>query len=146
MAKLPPEHRTTFATFITLETRWQDNDQYGHMNNVIHYSLIDTAVTRWQMAQSVFDLTGTEMMLMVVESGCRYFAEAGFPDTIHAGLRVAHIGNSSWKYEIGLFRNDEETAFAQGFFAQVQVQSDTGRPEPLSDSVRASLNRIVMNP
>lgn len=146
MAKLPPEHRTAFATFITLETRWQDNDQYGHMNNVIHYSLIDTAVTRWQMAQSVFDLTGTEMMLMVVESGCRYFAEAGFPDTIHAGLRVAHIGNSSWKYEIGLFRNDEEFAFAQGFFAQVQVQSDTGRPEPLSDSVRASLNQIVMHP
>lgn len=144
MAHHPAEHRHAFATFITLETRWQDNDQYGHMNNVIHYALIDTAVTRWQMAQTCFDVSGKDMMLMVVESGCRYFAEAGFPDTIHAGLRVAHIGNSSWKYEIGLFRNDNDTAFAQGFFAQVQVRSDTGRPEPLSDAVRASLGQLMM--
>lgn len=142
MSRRPPSHREAYFAFQQLPTRWQDNDQYGHMNNVIHYSLFDTAVTNWQIAQGVFDLNATEMMLMVVESGCRYFDEAGFPDMIHAGLRVAHVGNSSWKYEIGLFKNDCPTAFAEGFFAQVQVDVDTGKPTPLSDAVRNRLESI----
>ena len=80
-----------------------DNDQYGHMNNVIHYSLIDTAVTHWQLEQAVFDMSGAKTRFLVVESGCIYHDEAGFPDLIHAGIRVGHIGTSSWLYEVGLF-------------------------------------------
>ena len=71
-----------------------DNDQYGHMNNVVHYSLFDTAVSNWQMAQGVFNVTGEVTKFMVVESGCRYFDEAGYPDLIHVGLRLGHLGNS----------------------------------------------------
>ena len=81
------------------------------MNNVIHYSLIDTAVTNWQLEQSVFDLSGDKVRFMVVESGCVYHDEAGYPDLIDAGVRVGHIRKSSWRYEVGLFCNNDNNAF-----------------------------------
>ena len=108
-----------YPVFYQPPTRWMDNDQYGHMNNVIHYSLIDTAVTNWQLEQSVFDLSGDKVRFMVVESGWVYHDEAGYPDLIHSGVRVGHIGKSSWRYEVGLFCNNDNNAFAEGFFAQV---------------------------
>ena len=119
-----------------------DNDQYGHMNNVVHYSLFDTAITLWQMDAGCFDCSGESAKLMVVESGCRYLAEAGFPDIIHAGIAVSHIGRSSWRYEIGLFRNEENSTFAEGFFAQVHVDGTTGRPSPIPEETRAALQSI----
>ena len=112
------------------------------MNNVIHYSLIDTVVTNWQIQQGLFDESGSKFRFLVVESGCVYYAEAGYPDLIHAGLRVGHIGNSSWKYEVGLFRNDDAAAFAEGFFAQVLVDAATGRPKALSAEFRSQLEAI----
>jgi acyl-CoA thioester hydrolase len=119
-----------------------DNDQYGHMNNVVHYSLFDTAVSNWQMAQGGFNVTGEVTKLMVVESGCRYFDEAGYPDLIHVGLRLGHLGNSSWRYDLGLFRNEIGTAFAEGFFAQVQVDAKSGLPTPVSPDMRAALEQL----
>ena len=83
------------------------------MNNIVHYSLIDTAVTNWQRDRGFFDVVNVKFM--VVQSGCTYFAEARYPDTIHAGLRVTKIGRTSWTYEIGLFCNEENIAFAEGF-------------------------------
>ena len=121
-----------------------DNDQYGHMNNVIHYSLIDTVVTNWQIQQRLFDESGADIRFLVVESGCVYHAEAGYPDLVNAGLRVGHIGNSSWKYEVGLFRNDESTAFAEGFFAQVYVDVTTGRPSALNRLFRSHLETLIV--
>ena len=103
MPRTPPATRKDYPVFYQLPTRWMDNDQYGHMNNVIHYSLIDTAVTNWQLEQSVFDLSGDKVRFLVVESGCVYHDEAGYPDLIHAGVRVGHIGKLSWRYEVGLF-------------------------------------------
>jgi acyl-CoA thioester hydrolase len=114
------------------------------MNNIVHYSLIDTAVTNWQRKRGFFDALGVKFM--VVQSGCTYFAEASYPDTVHAGLRVAKIGRTSWTYEIGLFRNDEPTAFAEGFFAQVQVDDDTARPSPIKDTFRQYLEQILISP
>ena len=122
MSRPSPSEKDKYVAFYQLPTRWMDNDQYGHMNNVIHYSLIDTVVTNWQLDQDLFDTSGVDIRFLVVESGCRYYAEAGYPDLIHAGLRVGHIGNSSWSYEVGLFRNGHALAFAEGFFSQVQVQ------------------------
>ena len=99
MPRPAPANRTDFKFLSSLPTRWMDNDQYGHMNNVVHYSLFDTAVSNWQMAQGGFNVTGEVTKLMVVESGCRYFDEAGYPDLIHVGLRLGHLGNSSWRYD-----------------------------------------------
>ena len=142
MPRTPPALRQAYFDFSVLQTRWMDNDQYGHMNNVVHYSLFDTAVSNWQMAQGGFNVTGEVTKLMVVESGCRYFDEAGYPDLIHVGLRLGHLGNSSWRYDLGLFRNEIDTAFAEGFFAQVQVDAKSGRPTPVSPDMRAALEQL----
>ena len=144
MAKQAPSYKDKYIAFYQLPTRWMDNDQYGHMNNVIHYSLIDTVVTNWQLDQNLFDTSGTDIRFLVVESGCTYNAEAGYPDLIHAGLRVGHIGNSSWTYEVGLFRNDDPLAFAEGFFAQVQVDAKSGKPTGLSDQFRKCLGQLLV--
>ncbi len=121
-----------------------DNDIYGHMNNVVHYSLFDTAVNGWLIKAGLLDLkAGTEVGL-VVETGCRYHAEMMFPDVISAGIRVARIGSSSVRYEVGLFRNDEDTASAEGFFIHVYVDRETRRPKPLSEAMRAVLETIAV--
>ena len=144
MPRTAPATREGYPVFYQLPTRWMDNDQYGHMNNVIHYSLIDTAVTNWQLEQSVFDLSGDKVRFLVVESGCVYHDEAGYPDLIHTGIRVRHIGKSSWKYEVGLFRNNNNNAFAEGFFAQVQVSADDNAPLALTSDFRACLEIIKL--
>ena len=142
MPRTPPATRKDYPVFYQLPTPWMDNDQYGHMNNVIHYSLIDTAVTNWQLEQSVFDLSGDKVRFLVVESGCVYHDEAGYPDLIHAGIRVGNIGKSSWRYEVGLFRNNDNKTFAEGFFAQVQVSAHDNAPLALTSDFRACLEII----
>ena len=144
MHRIPPVTRKDYPVFYQLPTRWVDNDQYGHMNNVIHYSLIDTAITNWQLEQSVFALSGDKVRFLVVESGCIYHDEASFPDPIHAGLRVGHIGSSSWRYEVGLFRNKDNNAFAEGFFAQVQVSAEYNAPLALQSDFWACLEVIKL--
>ncbi|WP_081718935.1 thioesterase family protein [Aliihoeflea sp. 2WW] len=120
-----------------------DNDAYGHMNNVVHYSLFDTAVNGWLIENGVLDIYRGSQIGLVVETGCRYFAEMAFPDTIHAGIRVAKLGNSSVRYEIGLFRNDEDEAAAEGFFVHVYVDAGTRRPAPLDPALRTLLESIA---
>ncbi len=135
--------RADYRTFRTITTRWMDNDAYGHMNNVVHYSLFDTAVNGWLIENEVLDIYKGVQIGLVVETGCRYFAEMAFPDTIHAGIRVAKLGNSSVRYEIGLFRNDEDEAAAEGFFVHVYVDAGTRRPAPLDPALRTLLESIA---
>ena len=139
MARPAPARRGDFRAFRTIPTRWMDNDIYGHMNNVVHYSLFDTAVNGWLIAQGVLDPKGGAQVGLVVETGCRYHAEMGFPDVVSAGLRVASIGTSSVRYEIGLFRNDEASASAEGYFVHVYVDAATRRPAPLAPALRVAL-------
>ena len=139
-----PSTRTDYRAFRTIQTRWMDNDIYGHMNNVVHYSLFDTAVNGWLIEAGLLDLkAGTEVGL-VVETGCRYHAEMMFPDVISAGIRVARIGSSSVRYEVGLFRNDEDIASAEGFFIHVYVDRASRRPKTLSETMRAALETIAV--
>ncbi|MBO6717714.1 MAG: acyl-CoA thioesterase [Rhizobiaceae bacterium] len=142
-ARKPPSRRADYATFRTITTRWLDNDLYGHMNNVVHYSLFDTAVNGWLIEKEVLDIHAGEQIGLVVETGCRYHAELSFPDTVHAGIRVARLGGSSVRYEVGLFRNDDDTAAAEGFFIHVYVDRQTRRPMPLNDRLRAALETLV---
>lgn len=137
-----PATRGAYRAFRTITTRWMDNDPYGHMNNVVHYSLFDTAVNGWLIEQGVLDILLGDQIGLVVETGCRYFAELAFPDVVSAGIRVARIGSSSVRYEVGLFRNDDPTAAAEGFFVHVYVDRRTRRPKPLSDRLRAALEGI----
>lgn len=143
-ARTGPSTRADYRAFRIIQTRWMDNDIYGHMNNVVHYSLFDTAVNGWLIEAGLLDLkAGTEVGL-VVETGCRYHAEMMFPDVISAGIRVARIGSSSVRYEIGLFRNNEDTASAEGFFIHVYVDRETRRPKPLSTTTREKLGEIAV--
>jgi acyl-CoA thioester hydrolase len=131
-------HRTS------LDTRWMDNDAYGHVNNVVYYSFFDTVVNRWLIEQGVLGVASSAAIGLVVETQCVYFAPLTFPDRVTAGLRVAHIGTSSVRYELALFRGDEHTAAAAGHFVHVYVDRDTRRPVPIPEPVRAVLNSICM--
>ena len=134
--------RQEFPTFIEMPTRWMDNDAYGHMNNIVHYALIDTAVTDWQRNHGFFNQEHKYLEFMVVESGCRYFSEAAYPDKIAVGLRIKKIGNTSWVYQAGLFREEDKLCFALGFFAQVLVDCKNRRPTPIPKKMRDALKLI----
>ena len=140
-SRTPPAQRSAYVAFRTLPTRWMDNDEYGHMNNATYFSLFDTAVSLWQIENGLSIRGRDALRFVVVENTCRYHSELGFPDVVHAGLRIGHIGTSSFRFEIGLFRNTETSASAEGTCAQVHVGAD-GRPARLPDAVRAVLGRI----
>ncbi|MCP1198961.1 thioesterase family protein [Notoacmeibacter sp. MSK16QG-6] len=135
--------RADYRVFRKLTTRWSDNDVYGHMNNVVHYALFDTAVNGWLIDEKVLDPLHGKNVGLVVETGCRYFAELAFPDAVTAGIRVARLGTSSVRYEVGLFRSDAEEPAAEGHFVHVYVDRLTRRPTPLSDEIRALLQTAL---
>jgi acyl-CoA thioester hydrolase len=142
MAQNKQLFREDFPTFIEMPTRWMDNDAYGHMNNIVHYALIDTAVTDWQRNHGFFNEDHKCLEFMVVESGCCYFSEAAYPDKIAIGLRIKKMGSTSWIYQAGLFREDDELCFALGFFAQVLVDCENRRPTPIPNTMRDALKLI----
>jgi acyl-CoA thioester hydrolase len=139
-----PSQRSAYKAFRTISTRWMDNDPYGHMNNVVHYSLFDTAVNGWLIDEGVLDFKAGKQVGIVVETGCRYFSEMAFPDAVTAGLRVARLGTSSVRYEVGLFRNDEPLSAAEGFFVHVYVDRQTRRPQPLAEPLRTALATLLV--
>src|SRR5262245_25412276 len=101
-----------YPVVVEITTRWMDNDVYGHVNNVVYYSFFDTAVNRYLIEQGVLDIRGGAIVGFVVETSCKYERPIAFPDRVRAGIRVAKIGRSSVRYEVGIFRNDEETSAA----------------------------------
>ena len=138
-----PLPAAAFAHFAGITTRWMDNDVYGHINNVVYYSFFDTVVNGYLVAQGALDFTQGAVIGLVVETHCNYFKPAAFPDTLRAGLRVAHLGSSSVRYEVGIFRNDDDTASAQGHFVHVYVDRVTNRPVPLPEKLKAALAKLV---
>lgn len=136
--------RADYRRFEPIETRWSDNDVYGHVNNVVYYAWFDTAVNRMLIAEGLLDIHGAgESIGLVVETGCRYFASTAFPDAITAGIRVAKLGSSSVRYELGLFRGEDTEAAAVGFFVHVYVDPETRRPKPLPEPLRAFLATLT---
>ena len=141
--RLPPSHRDSYARFIPHSTRWNDNDVYGHLNNVVHYELFDTTVNTWLMQEGLLSLGASAVIGLVAETGCRYHSEIVFPDVVTAGLRVARLGTSSVRYEIGLFRNESPVAAAEGFFVHVYVDAATRKPTPLPAGHRQAMERLI---
>ena len=116
-----------------------DNDIYGHVNNAVHYSYFDTAVNRYLIETGALDLQNGSVIVLVVETACSYFKELAFPDRISAGLRVTRIGRTSVRFEVALFREDDEFAAAQGHFVHVYVDRATRRPVDLPEALKNSL-------
>jgi len=137
-----PEMRDGYRHFMTITTRWMDNDIYGHINNVQYYSYFDTAVNRYLIERGVLDIHAGEVVGLVVETHCNYFSSASFPADIEAGLRVAKLGRSSVRYEVGLFVAGREPAIAQGHFVHVYVDRRSREPVTLPEGLRAVLDEL----
>ncbi|WP_287749796.1 thioesterase family protein [Methylobacterium sp.] len=140
----PPDTRAAYRRFVPILTRWGDNDVYGHVNNVVYYAFFDTAVNQVLIEEGALDIARSPVIGLVVETGCRYFRSIAFPERVTAGIRVAHRGTSSVRYEVGLFREDDDTAAAQGHFVHVYVDRATQRPAPLPDVLRAVLEPLLV--
>ena len=144
MTALKPQAlpRTVYPVFRNITTRWMDNDAYGHVNNVVYYSWFDTAVNAHLIEQGVLDIHNGDSIGLVVETQCNYFAPLAFPQTVEAGIRVAHQGTSSVRYEVGLFAQGEPLTAARGHFVHVYVDRITRRPMPLAPEFQSVLDKL----
>jgi len=140
------EGREAYRHFTALSTRWMDNDVYGHVNNVVYYSLFDTAVNGYLIGEGALDIHRGEVIGLVVETHCNYFSPIEFPKKIDAGIRVARIGGSSVRYEIGLFADGEPLTAARGHFIHVYVDRQTRRPTALPAALAKALQAILITP
>ena len=136
------ETRANYPHFHRIETRWADNDVYGHVNNATYYALLDTVVNRFLLDRGLLDLERSPSFGVVVETGCKYMKSLSFPDRIDAGLRVAKLGNSSVRYELALFRAGDEDPAATAVFVHVYVDRATRRPVPIPAEVRVALEPL----
>ena len=137
-----PNLRSSYPVFRAIPTRWADNDMYGHVNNVVYYSWFDTAVNALLIERGALDIQQGEVIGLVVETQCNYFSSLAFPQTVEAGVRVAHAGTSSIRYEVGLFAQGADMAAAQGHFVHVYVDRATQRPVPLPRALREVVDAL----
>ncbi|MEM7751361.1 MAG: thioesterase family protein [Pseudomonadota bacterium] len=139
----PVPQRNEFGHFHDIPTRWMDNDVYGHVNNVVYYSYFDTLINRYLIDEGGLDFQGGNIIGIAVETTCRFHKSFAYPETVEAGLAIGHLGNSSVRYEIGLFASGEQEARADGHFVHVFVERETNRPVPIPDRMRSALQRLV---
>lgn len=140
--KPTPESRDAYRAFRSIATRWMDNDAYGHVNNVVYYSWFDTAVNAFLIERGVLDIHQGDTIGLVIETQCNYFASLAFPETVEVGIRVAKLGTSSVRYEVGIFGAGPLTA-AKGHFVHVYVDKVTRRPVPLPLPLKAVLETLL---
>ena len=138
--------RAAFRRFLAIPTRWMDNDNYGHVNNVVYYSYFDTVVNEHLIREGGLDIHAGPVIGLVVETCCRFHRPLSFPGVVDAGLRVVRLGNTSVKYEIGLFAADAQEAAATGHFVHVWVDRATNRPAAIPVAIRAALAPLVVHP
>jgi acyl-CoA thioester hydrolase len=141
-ARARPEGREAYRLFRPISSRWMDNDLYGHINNVVYYSFFDTAVNGYLIEAGALDIHAGEVIGLAIETRCNYFAPLAFPQAIEAGLRVAHLGSSSVRYEVGLFAAGEPLSAAAGHFVHVYVDRATRRPVPLPVALSQALSAL----
>ncbi len=137
--------RADYPYHFDLQTRWMDNDLYGHVNNVTYYSYFDTAVNFFLIERGGLDIHAAPIVGVVVESQCNYTRSLAYPEKITCGLRVGRLGNSSVRYEIGIFGQDQDTAAAFGHFVHVFVDRASNTPVPIPDPIRRALAEIEVS-
>lgn len=137
------QHRSDWLHFLEIQTRWGDNDVYGHVNNTVYYSWFDTAVNHWLIRKGLLDLEHSRIVSLVVETGCSYFESVTYPEQIDIGLRADSIGTSSVTYALGVFRKGAQETAAVGRFVHVTVDRETRRPVPLPEALRLALRELT---
>ena len=146
MPKPTPPDRSAYPAFVPVPTRWNDNDVYGHVNNVVYYTFFDTAVNRWLIDAGLLDIEAAETIGLVVRSECDYFEPVAFPHAVEVGVAVERLGTSSVTYQLGVFAEGEPGARASGRFTHVYVDRESRRPRPLPDRWRTLLQPLVVEP
>ena len=139
-----PPGRDAYPHFLELPTRWMDNDVYGHVNNVVYYSFFDTVIGEYLIRAGGLDYAAGPVIGFAVDTACRFHRSLAFPQTVDAGLRVARLGRTSVRYEIGLFAAGSEAAAADGHFVHVFVDRASERPSPVPAPIRAALERLLV--
>ncbi len=139
------ESRKNYPHFLAIPTRWMDNDVYGHVNNVTYYSYFDTVINEYLIREGGLDIHGGAIIGLAVETFCRFHKSLAFPEIVDAGLRVGKLGNSSVRYEIGLFRKEDDEPAATGHFVHVFVDREAQRPVSIPDRLRACMQRLVVD-
>ena len=134
--------RSDYPHLLEIPTRWNDNDVYGHVNNVEYYAFFDTVINSWLIGEGGLDIHTGEAIGLCVESHCEFRAALAFPETVDACLRVSELGRSSVRYEIGLFAQGADEAAASGWFVHVFVDRESRRSVPIPERIRASLERL----
>ena len=138
-----PMSRTEYPHLLAITTRWKDNDVYGHVNNVEYFSYFDTVINTYLIRAGGLDIHRGAVIGVCAESHCRFLGEMVFPETITAGLRVEHLGNSSVRYGIGLFRDGRDEPAAEGWFVHVFVDRLTRKAVPIPPELRSALARLI---
>ncbi len=136
--------RADYAVLRRLGTRWEDEDVYGHVNNVVYYSFFDTAVNGYLIEATGTDIRRLDEYGIVAETGCRFLRELRFPPDVEAGLAVERLGTSSVTYEIALFQGAHEDPAAVGRFVHVYVSGPDRTPTPIPDAIRRVLEPLVV--
>ncbi len=137
-----PETRARYRHFMALQTRWADNDIYGHVNNVTYYAYFDTVINCYLIEKGGLDIADGDIVGFAVETMCRFVNPLAYPEALEAGLRIGHLGRTSVRYEVGIFRKGANEAAAHGHFVHVFVNRATGRSVPLPPRIRRALERI----
>lgn len=145
MSRQAPSRRADYRWFHAITTRWMDNDVFRHVNNVVYFSYFDTAVTYFEISNGIVDLFDGNVHCVVAETQCRYLRSLAFPDRVSVGLRAGHIGERSVRYELGVFRNDEDVAAAEGHFVHVFVERATQQPVAIPSASRERLQMLLLS-
>jgi acyl-CoA thioester hydrolase len=138
------ESRSDYPHFLAMPTRWMDNDIYGHVNNVIYYSFFDTLINQYLIRAGGLDIHDGPVIGLAVETMCRFKRELTYPETVEGGLRVGKLGNTSVRYEIGLFSAGHDEPAATGHFVHVFVERATRKKAPIPATIRAALEKLVI--
>ncbi len=145
MSRVPDLKPNQFSKMVSISTRWSDNDIYQHVNNVVYFSFFDTAVNQNLLEQGVLSIEHSDIVGLVVNNQCQFFAPISFPDQVHVGINVEKIGNSSVTYCLGIFKNDEESLSALGSYTHVYVDRKTQRPVSIPEKTRALFESMMIN-
>jgi acyl-CoA thioester hydrolase len=137
MPSIPEFQREDFPKLVMISTRWSDNDIYLHVNNVVYFSFFDTAVNQNLVENGLLEIENSDVVGLVVNNQCQFFASIAFPDVVYVGIGVEKMGNSSVTYRLGIFKNQENSLSALGSFTHVYVNRQTHRPVPIPEKNRA---------
>jgi acyl-CoA thioester hydrolase len=129
---------------VAFATRWNDNDQYGHLNNAVYYEAMDTAANAWMIRTAGLDPLGDGAIALCAASSCEFRSSAAFPEPLEVGLAVERLGTTSVTWALGILRPDEDDPIATGRFVHVFVDAATRRPTPVPTSIRSAIEDQLM--